>query len=153
MSDTVLTVNFINYSSIQWNLDQWGSTTESGVSGITQQPSPSMEPNAGQTTFQYQQDMAGVLADGVAGIWCCWNNGTSRIGVKLWAPLQMFGIGSSPFWYYMSDTDPESANINWVCNDNRAQQYTWPASLGYNIVAVPNSQSSALTLNVTFQDA
>jgi hypothetical protein len=97
--------------------------------------------------------MLGPIASGVAGIWCCWNNGTVRFGVKLWAPYQMFGIGSSPFWYYMSDNDPQNADVNWVCNPSRSEQYTWPASIGYNIVAVPDSESSTLTINATIQDA
>lgn len=152
MSDTVLTVNFINYSSTQWNLDVWGSTTQEGVSGISQEPSGELQASAGQTTFQYQQNLVGSFESGDAGIWCCWNNGTVRFGVKLWAPYQMFGLGSSPFWYYMSDTTP-LADVNWVCNDDRAAQYNWPTSLGFNIVAVPTSESSTLTINVTIQDS
>ena len=54
MSDTVLTATFINYSSTQWNLDVWGSTTQEGVSGISQEPSATLQANAGQTTFQYR---------------------------------------------------------------------------------------------------
>ena len=153
MSDTVLTVNFLNFSNTQWNLDVWGSSTEGGVSGISQAPSQNLQANAGQTTFQYEQNLGGVIADGVAGIWCCWNNGSVRFGVKLWAPYQMFGLGSSPFWYYMSDTAPGNTDVNWVCNSDRATPYDWPLSLGYKIVAVPDSEQATLTLNVNIQDA
>jgi hypothetical protein len=121
------------------------------MSGITQEPSDTLQVSPGQTMFQYQQNLLGFYESGDSAIWCCWNNGTVRFGVKLSAPYQMFGLGSSPFWYYMSDSDP-FADPNWVCNDDRAAQYAWPASLGYNIVAVPNSQSSTLTLTVTIQD-
>ena len=152
MSDTILTVSFTNYSSIQWNLDVWGANTQEGVSGVTQEPSQTLQATGGMTTYQYQQDMAGSFASGDAALWCCWNNGTVRFGVKLSAPYQMFGLGSSPFWYYMSDSTP-LADVNWVCNDDRAAQYVWPASIGYNIVAAPDSESSTLNITVTIQDA
>ena len=153
MSDTVLTANFFNYSSGEWKIDECSSYTQSGVSGVTQQPSNSLKAGDGVTTFQYEQNLGGTFVDGDAGIWCCWNNGTSRFGVKLWAPLQMFSLGTSPKWYYMSDTNLNSSDINWVYANDPAAQYTWPKSLGANVVAVPDAESSSLTLTVTIEDA
>jgi hypothetical protein len=152
MSNTVLTATFINYSAIAWARDIMGWVTEAGVSGISQQPPATLQAYAGEGVLQYNQDMLGVIADGAAGIWCCWNNGSQRFGVKLWAPLQVAGMGDRPYWYVMNDTNLDNSNINWVQISDPSDNYTWPSSLGFKIYASPVSDHSNLSVSVSIQN-
>lgn len=152
MSDTILTANFSNYSSDTLNRDEYGWMLESGVSGITQQPPDTLVPLSGMGTLEYAQDAVGPIADGDAYIFCCWNTPSgSRFGLKLYAPVQVIGIGTRPYWYYMYDNDPYSPTIDWIKIGSPSEQFTWPTSTGYNIQASPVSNHATLTVSVMLQ--
>jgi hypothetical protein len=152
MSNTVLTATFINYSSKTWNRDTMGWVTQAGVAGISQQPPTQLQAYAGEGILKYEQDLAGSIADGDAGIWCCWNDGSQRFGVKLWAPFQMLSMGDRPYWYHMNDSSLGNSNINWVELSDPSDNYTWPSSLGFKITATPASTHGSLSVTVTIQD-
>ncbi len=155
MGNTVLTATFTNFSATTWNRDQMGWSLEEGASGITQQPPTQLMAGSGGGTLQYQQDVLGAVAAGDAGIWCCWNNGVVRFGVKLWAPKQAFDIGDRPYWYHMNDTKPGGSkdNINWVKLSDPSEQYVWPSGIGYQINASPVSEHYTLDISILIQDS
>ncbi|WP_434417450.1 hypothetical protein [Nannocystis pusilla] len=153
MGNTVLTATFINYSSTLWYRDAMGWQAQAGVAGISQQPPTSLQAYSGSGVLQYEQELGGTIADGDAGIWCCWNNGSQRFGVKLWAGMQVLGMGDRPDWYHMNDSSPNSnSNINWVKLSDPSDNYTWPSSLGFKITAVPTSSHTTLAVTVTIQN-
>lgn len=152
MANTVLTATFINYSSSLLYRDRMGWDTEAGVAGISQQPPTQLQAYAGAGTLKYEQDLAGAIADGGAGIWCCWNNGKQRFGIKLYATIQVIGMGPRPKWYHMSDSSLNNSNITWIEVNDPSDNYTWPSSLGFKITATPTSTHSTLSVSVTIQD-
>lgn len=153
MGNTVLTATFTNISTAVWHRDVMNWQLEAGASNITQQPPEQLTAGAGAGTLQYVQDMMGSIAAGDAGIWCCWNDGKVRFGVKLWAPKQAFDMGDRPYWYHMNDNNPNgpSDSINWVKVSDPSAQYQWTSGIGYKITASPNSQHYELTLDIMIQ--
>jgi len=94
------------------------------------------------------QDLS-KIADGDADIYCCWNNGIWRFGVKIIAPFQMLGMGDRPCWQIKYDQALDSSTINWQsAGSNPAYQYQWPSEVGFKIVGTPVSDHSALSVTV-----
>lgn len=96
--------------------------------------------------------MGSILAGSVE-MFCTWNNGQVRFGVKIKADIQVGSIGHSPYYYVMNDNDIWSKDIKWLHVDSLAKPYTWPSTCCFNIVADTQAPSpSSLTVTATIQD-
>jgi len=81
---------------------------------------------------------------------CYWvnNGGNSLFGVWIHFNYQMFRLGPRPIWYVFSH-----GMSNWqLSGDDPSQPYTWPKSLGFNVVGSPTSGANSLSINVTITD-
>lgn len=147
-----LTITFTNFSQTTFNRDKNGYTIQAAVGQINQWPDTTLQAMGGVQTCAASQNLS-KLADGDADIYCCWNNGVWRFGVKIIAPFQMLGMGDRPYWQVMYDQNPDSSTIDWLSSgSNPAYVYDWPSSVGYKIVGTPNSDHSALSVAVEIQN-
>ncbi len=75
---------------------------------------------------------------------------TNRFGVRIWVPVQVFGIGSQPYWYVMSDQNQDlNAAPNWNhSGDDPSDPYTFSVP-NYKIVATPTASHTDLSIIVS----
>ena len=152
MSELTMTLNFTNYSSTTFSRDQNGDLLKTGVSQLTQQCGPTLAALAGTETMAYTQDRVNEIASGDAYIYCCWNNGSWRFGLKLYAQFQMFTLGGPPIFYVMSDNNVDSSTINWVKPPgDPTTPYDFPVTDGLKIVVTPVSGHNTLTVGVLIE--
>lgn len=153
MANTVLTLQFVNLSKQNLILDQRGWETHPGCSTMTEEPGNELIATDGTQSLQYTQTRMGSILAGSVEMFCTWNNGQVRFGLKIKADIQVFTAGHSPYYYVMNDNNIWSKDIIWTHIDNIAQPHAWPVSIGFNIVADPFAPStSSLTVKTTIQD-
>lgn len=149
-SDADMYIQFINYSSSQFNGNGFGFNLQTGFGYPTNSPGPVLLPHSGEQAIGAASRMA-WFAEGPANIWAYWinNGGTSLFGVWIHFNYQMFRLGPRPIWYVFTAGDKD-----WkLAGNDPSDPYTWDAAtLGYNIVGTPSSGASSLSVNVIITD-
>lgn len=144
-----LNIYFFNYSTTTFNVDQNSDANlQVGGNSVISWPNAPLEAISGEQTCQISENLS-KIAVGPSDFYFCWNNGIWRFGVKIIADTQVLGMGDRPYWEIMYDQNINSPEINWISNgDSPGDQYMWPTSIGFNIVATPTSGHQSLSINV-----
>ena len=145
-------INFLNNSAVVWAPDTNQKPPNEFGYNLVSWPGASLAAMDGAATC-IVQDVASKLGAGGTGdenyFFFCWNDGTYRFGVKINVNLQLFGMGDRPSWQVMWDQNLNSPDITWQSNgDDPADQFSWPSSLGYGVVATPTSNHQSLSIKV-----
>lgn len=152
-SDADMYIQFINYSSSQFNINGHGFVLVAGFGYPTNSPGPVLQSSAGMQAIGATARMA-WMAEGPADIFAGWTNngGTSTFGVWIHFNYQMFRVGPRPIWYVNSFS--EKVDRDWhLAGNDPSDPYTWnAANLGYNIVATPSSGANSLSIDVVITD-
>lgn len=150
MSNLIMT--FYNNSSTEWQPDEKYKQLEEGGNSIETWPDGPLMAYSGMQTCNITQNLS-KLDVGPAYFYYCWNNGKWRFGVQIIAHLQVLDMGDRPSWQVMSDQHLNSSTINWFDNGSSpGDQYTWPTTIGYNIMATPDSHHNALSIKIVIND-
>lgn len=145
-----LSISFKNYSKFEWELSDHGSNVNiqgDPTLSLVKSPSGHLKAHDGVEDYAVNSTTMGALSDGGFEYWCSWYNLSTGqiIGVKIHVPVQVFEIGTAPYWY-VTNTNPP----NWEkSGSNPSSPYTWPKIDGVNVVARPTAGHSSLTVEVT----
>lgn len=155
MSQSLLIINFYNYSKSTFILDENGKELQVGGNSVVTWPGADTQLVAydGSVSCEITENLHNVDV-GPCTFWCCWNDGSHRVGVQIHASTQVLNMGDRPSWKVMSDNHPNNSSIDWQSNgSDPSDSYTWPTSVGYHIVGTPESTHQSLTVNVTINNA
>ena len=149
----VLEITFTNLSSVTFSHDTEGAQMKGGVGSLNQAPGTTLQAFGGLQTMRYTQNLSVVMA-GDAYIYCCWNDGDWRFGVRIYEPIQVLAMGSRPYWEVMHDHDLWNKSVSgWTePGSDPAMPYSFPAEIGYRIDCAPYSEHSSLSVKVSIQD-
>jgi hypothetical protein len=145
-SDADILIQYVNFSSTQFQRSTWGFNLQTGFGYPTNSPGPILLANSGQQSIGAAQRL-GWFDEGPADIYLCWASG-SNFGVWIHFNFRMWGIGPRPIWYVTTNGSAWA-----LAGGDASDPYTWDSSaLGYNVVGTPTSGSASLTVNVTITD-
>ncbi|MFM9853820.1 MAG: hypothetical protein ACKVOJ_13600 [Sphingomonadaceae bacterium] len=149
---SALSVSFINYSKVDWTRDFYGYVYQEVLSNPGVTPGPTLQAMSGKQSMSIDQ-MLSTLDQGPLEIFCCWRSPDGyRIGVRLVATFQMFGMGYRPTWFVMSDQLSPNTHPNWVQSaDDPSTPYTW-SGIPFSVVSTPDSEHMSLSLSVQIGD-
>lgn len=155
-SVAAISMEWTNYSKDEFLRGAWGWSLEDGFGSLDTSPGPTLAANSGYESMSASQILSGVDT-GPYLIWLTWswgNQSDQRFGIQLYVPFQMFTIGKAPYWYTALDTQGMGPNEpSWTLSGTDPSfPYTWPTSVGYNIVARPTATHTSLDVQVTIQD-
>lgn len=148
-------IKFQNFSSTQWTRSVNGSTIDAVLQNLNKVPGDYLKAHSGLEEIAADQSALSFVATGNIDLYCCWFNPktSQRFGIQLLVPVQVFGIGSAPYWYVMTDNASINDNPNWISSgSDPAYQYNFQLS-GFNINANPTAGHASLDIAVTIQDA
>ena len=145
-------IEFINNSIVVWNVDKNQKPPNEFGYNLISWPSSALSAEDGTASCIVEDILSKIGAGGTGNnnyFYFCWNDGSWRFGVRININVQVFGMGDRPSWEIMYDQSLESGTISWQSNgSNPADQYVWPSSLGYKIVATPTSEHQSLSIKV-----
>jgi len=141
-------IDFTNYSATAFTNLQTETNVLPTFTTVNQTPGPTLQANGGTQTYSLS-----VLADGMTGfssfdIWCYWEGNGIQFGIQIHVPTQIADVGTAPYWYAYSSLAPD----NHLLKQEPSVTYTWPAAIGFNIVATPTAGHSTLSVSVVIQD-
>ena len=150
-----VSVSFVNYSQTSFQRGYWGWQLQEGLGSLEQSPGPTLQAQSGSQAMSASEILSSV-ATGDYDIFCTWVDLAtgSRFGVMIHIPVQIIGIGTAPYWYVSFDNEGTS-NVapNWILSGgDPSYPYTWPTSVGFNIVGTPNATHTSLSIEVLIQD-
>ncbi|MEK6423458.1 MAG: hypothetical protein V4801_28050 [Burkholderia gladioli] len=155
MSTAAISMTFTNYSQTTLQRGYWGCELEDGFGSLNQSPGPTLIAESGQEVMSASQILSS-LDTGPYDIECTWVNTQTneRFGVKLYVPFQMLHIGKAPYWYVSYDQEGmNNTEPNWISSgSDPSDQFTWPQSIGFNIVATPDAGHTSLSVQIVIQD-
>ncbi|WP_143273368.1 hypothetical protein [Azospirillum palustre] len=155
MSDPDMEIRFLNYSATPFYRGYWGWILEAGVGSLNTSPGTELIAESGSQVMSASEILS-TVADGPYEIYCTWYNPNTkaRFGVRIHVPLQVADIGTAPYWYTSYDNNGgENTAPNWTTSgDDPSQPFTWPGSIGCNIIATPTASHSNLSIEVLIQD-
>mgnify|MGYP003624619108 CR=1 FL=1 len=150
MSDGI-SMTFMNYSQTNW--DQSASLTNDdedwGISSLSTYPSSTLAQGA-STSMSVDENIMGNVDKGQITISCGWYDTSvsdSHWGVKIYVPVQVFDIGSRPY-YLVVETETE----DWtqpVDDPSKPYSFTTPTGKKVNITPVSGHTSLSLTISIT----
>jgi hypothetical protein len=154
VSQSDLIIQFENLSEKSFSLDSNGKDLQKGGNSVITWPGAGtvLQAYSGSVSCEITENLHNVDV-GPCTFWCCWTDGQNRFGVQIHANTQVLNMGSRPEWFVMSDHTPGGA-VTWNSNGgDPSDSYTWPTSVGYNIVATPSSTHQSLTVKVVINNA
>lgn len=147
-------IRFVNLSSFEFVRDDYGYELGEVMGNIVQTPGPVLKSFGGAETYDISNMMSSVAKHAV-NMWVTWycSKLSLRIGTRIVAPVQVFGIGPRPYWEILYDSRPGGEPRNWgKSGHDPADPFTWPPSLGIDIQGVSQSWHTALQVDVTLSD-
>lgn len=150
-----VSITFTNYSQTTFQRGYWGWQLQAGLGSLNQSPGPTLQAQSGSQVMSASEILS-TLATGDYDIFCTWADVTTgaRFGVMIHIPVQVFDIGTAPYWYVSYDNQGlVNEAPNWVLSgDDPSYPYTWPTSIGFNIVGTPTAAHTSLSVEVLIQD-
>ncbi len=141
-----MSMRFSNYSTTEFELAWKQADLQYGFGGLTTSPSPILKANAGMTSMGASQFLS-TLDEGPAQIICCWDGGGIQFGVWIYYSFQFAGLGNRPTWYVQANNGPWAPS-----GSDPSIPYTWPKSLGFEIIATPTSGHSSLSVEIVINN-
>lgn len=159
MSDSQLSINFVNNSKVELYLDSNNHNLQKGGNSIKQWPGSGsvLIPGAGTANCVITQNLSAVEAM-PCEFYCCWRDTDhNRFGIKIYTHPQVAMIGPGPEWCVRDS----AISSDWMENgSNPANSYysknysetSATHSIGYRWQAVPTSTHQSLAIEVTISD-
>lgn len=154
-----VTITFTNYSKVAFVRGYWGlspSVVDTGGVNENQSPGDTLQSESGSQIFAVSKTLSTFLT-GDYDMYCMWADPKTgmRFGVCIHVPVQVATfIGTAPNWFVAYD-NKGTVNLppDWLTSgSDPSDPYTWPSSVGLNIVATPTAGGSTLTVDVMIQD-
>jgi len=161
-------ITFTNSSSVvTFNRSVFGLRTAFGSPstnnpflGLTQSPNTTLPSTVGvQTIAADTNTVSLIVTGGYHDLFCVWRNpgNGQRFGVLIHAPLQLFSIGTGPYYEVMYDTTPDSdpdQEPSWqATGQDPSSQYNWTQLTGLVINATPTAGHQDMSIEVLINDA
>lgn len=143
-------IKYHNLSSQTFDITKFGGITQDVVGIVNHQPADTL-PTGSQDYLSLDQNAFKFIAEGDIDIYqgVIMHEGT--LWVRLHVPFQMFGIGTSPYWYCMFNDgkDPGLDSSAWAKHDSD----TVVSNIkGIRAKMSPTKDHSDITLDVLLDD-
>lgn len=104
-------LTFINYSKYAFRRDVAGCSTDVALGSITSSPGDTLKARSGMEVYDIGQIAFAWIAEGASNLYLTWYSAELRwrFGVRIVAPIQVFGMGPRPYWevaWDRGDHDP-----------------------------------------------
>ncbi|MGA0560168.1 hypothetical protein ACO2Q8_26130 [Larkinella sp. VNQ87] len=143
-------INYHNLSSRSVGITHFGGVTEAVVGEVNHQPASPLD--TGSTDYlSLDQNALKFIADGAIDIYQGVRVDYQTLWVRIHVPIQVFGIGSSPYWYYQINdgSDPGLGSHAWNKHDSDSVSTTIS---NLSVKLSPTKDHSNLTVDVTLDD-
>jgi hypothetical protein len=143
-------ITYHNYSSVPLRITRFGGVTQAVVGEINHEPGAALEIGASDY-LSLDQNALSFVADGVVDFFQGIGTNGAMLWVRVHVPLQIFGIGTGPYWYYLTNQGqiPTLDDAEWQQHGSDTVNITMA---GYAVTLSPTVQHSTLNLEVTFDD-
>ena len=143
-------IKYHNLSSQTVRITSYGGVTEAVVGEINHEPASSL--GTGATDYlSMDQNALKFIADGAVDFYqgVCVENQT--LWVRIHVPVQMFGIGTSPYWYYQINdgSDPGLDSEAWSQHDADTVETTIN---NLSVKMSPTKSHTEITVDVRLDD-
>jgi hypothetical protein len=146
-----LKISFINFSGSAFELSStYTGYLHQGGDNVPSQPLNELTAFGGSTSIEIDELNLDALGKVNEYVYCGWitPSGT-QFGLKIIAPFQMLDMGDRP--YYQVAYGPVTPD--WITAvDDPSDNYTFPSSVGYEILCQPVSTHTSLVLSVSITD-
>lgn len=150
-------ITFLNYSKYEFRRDVVGYTKDFAFGSVTSSPGETLKAGSGVEVLDICQIALSWIADGANNAYVTWYSPKIpvRFGVRIVAPVQVFGIGPRPYWEVVWDNSPQS-DPHWVKSESdpsKPRVFFDGGHIG-DLAATGRAESwhTALDLTVTIQD-
>jgi hypothetical protein len=143
-------ITYHNYSATPLQITNFGGVTEAVVGETNHQPGNTLAVGASDY-LSLDQNALSFVADGVVDFF----QGIGVSGAMLWVrvhvPLQVFGIGTGPYWYYLINQGqaPSLDSPGWQQHGSDTVNITMAK---FAITLSPVVDHSDINLDVAFDD-
>ena len=143
--DFSVSISFENYSGTGFYLQQWTVPDSTAISNETD-PTDTLQAIDGSTSIGCDMTL-GIIGNGPYDMYCLWtaNDNSFTFGVKIHVPIQVYGMGTRPYYEVMSGSGAISSP-SWS-GSHTSDNYTW-SGLPVKITATPNSAHTSLSVDV-----
>ncbi|MBU9819634.1 hypothetical protein J1782_07010 [Rahnella sp. BCC 1045] len=162
------TINFTNDSDVSFDRSLYGLyrvdrenpeksfKCKNLLISSTKSPNKVLMAEVGSQSVSVEtNDLTSLIADGgYKDILCVWRNRITgeRFGISIHAPLQVFTVGTAPYYLVMSDTtseaNPDSEPLWQTTGMDPSEQYTWANFAGISITATPTARHQDMSIEV-----
>ncbi|SFQ03312.1 hypothetical protein SAMN05443579_12053 [Variovorax sp. PDC80] len=150
-------ITFVNYSKFELRRDVTGYTKDFALGSVTSSPGPVLKARSGMETLDICQIAFSWIADGANNAYVTWYSPEIpvRFGVRIVAPVQVFGMGKRPYWDVCWDNNP-GRDPQWARSGSDPSDPRTFFADGHvgGLAAIGRAQSwhTALDLTVTISD-
>jgi len=150
-------ITFVNYSKYDFRRDVTGYTKDIALGSVKSSPGDKLKAGSGMEILDIGQMAFTWIADGANNAYVTWYSPEIqvRFGVRIVAPVQVFGIGPRPYWEVVWDNAP-GTNPNWTRSGGDPSEPRVFFDDGHfkGITATGRAESwhTALDLTVTISD-
>jgi len=145
---------FTNYSGVDWQRSSYSWSKKVLEDQIASEPKPTLN-NNDSTSMALDSNVLEILAAGNCEIECCWQNQEKNLsfGVKLHWPVQILGIGTSP--YYLTSKRSWGQDPSWGRpdgSDEAAHVYQFSEN-GVKVTMTPTASAQSISVDVLIDTA
>lgn len=151
----VYQMDFANWSKCAWRRMFWGANLDAVLQNLTETPAPTMANEGHNEGLGINQYALGSIAKGYVDLWCVWqadDTAEAIIGIKIHAPIQVFGIGWKPTWSVCTNTNEmqKHTTVEPVWKDIEPLKQTTPfkATLpgNHSVTITPHPAHSSISI-------
>lgn len=146
----VYQMDFANWSTCDWNRLTWGANLDAVLQNLTETPVPVLDNKGHSSGLGINQYTMGSIAKGYVDLWCVYeaaDGSGAVVGIKIHAPVQVFGIGWKPTWSVCDSLDANKKPI-WKDTESLNQTAPFKATLpgGHSITITPHPAHSSINV-------
>lgn len=143
-------IKYHNVSSKTLTLSDFNGITQAIVGEINHEPDKTLE-SGGEDYLSLDQNALKFISDGGIDIYQGINMPTKTLWIRMHVPVQVFGIGTSPYWYYLINNgeNPTLDNSSWKEHDSDTIDTTIN---DLKIKMSPVKDHTSITLDIIIDD-
>ncbi len=143
---------YSNLSSQEVTITSWKGITEEVVGEINHETGHILASGGGKDYLAMDQNALKFIASGALDFYQGLNAKKETLWVRLHVPVQVFGIGTSPYFYVYVDngSDPGLGSSQWEKHDRDQVIKNFG---GLKATVEPTGSHTNLTVSVTLEDA
>lgn len=143
-------IQYRNLSSQEVMITHYGGVTQAVVGEINHEPDQKLGVG-GSDYLSIDQNAMKFIADGDIDFYQGIVGKGQTLWVRIHVPIQVFGIGTSPYWFYLINRggDPGLDSPSWSQHDSDTVNTTFGELM---VTMSPTKSHSTITVNVTLED-